>query len=96
MKIAVYNTDNAGCYWYRLYTPLQKIKDKVGGDFDYTFCPPSVDSLIDYDILILQRVTDALGIEIFNELDSILTLQESINYVRQKAITNNISYICKN
>jgi len=33
---------------------------------------------------------------IFNELDSILTLQESINYVRQKAITNNISYICKN
>lgn len=63
MKIAVYNTDNAGCYWYRLYTPLQKIKDKVGGDFDYTFCPPSIDSLIDYDILILQRVTDALGIE---------------------------------
>lgn len=64
VRLFCYNTDTAGCYWYRLFTPMNKIKELAGDKFEFNFKIQSVDDVSKYDIVILQRPTDALAIEI--------------------------------
>lgn len=63
MRVYCYNTDRSGCYWYRLFTPYTKIKENCPDTFDFTFCPRTVEEIAEYDIVVLQRATDALGLE---------------------------------
>lgn len=64
MKLLCFNTDKAGCYWYRLYTPLSKIKENCPKTFDFSFEFSKIEDVDDYDVCLLQRNTDALSIEL--------------------------------
>lgn len=68
MKLFCYNTDTSGCYWYRLFTPFTKLKEISKDDtFSFDFKIKSIDEIEQYDIVVLQRATDALGIEILEK-----------------------------
>jgi len=68
MKLFCYNTDTSGCYWYRLFTPFTKLKEIAKDDtFSFEFKLKHIDDLDQYDIVVLQRATDALGIEMLEK-----------------------------
>ena len=68
MKLFCYNTDDYGCYWYRLLTPFSKIKEKcLNNSFDFSFRVDSVEQIKDFDIVVLQRATDGLGVDFLIE-----------------------------
>lgn len=68
MRLLCYNTDDCGCYWYRLLTPFNKIKEKCkNNSFDFSFKADSVEQVKDFDIIVLQRATDGLGVDFLIE-----------------------------